>query len=164
MDFTLDTMQAEDWPAVRAIYREGIAGGEATFERDVPGWAAWDQNHRPDCRVVARVADRVIGWAALSPVSRRRVYSGVAEVSIYIAASARRRGVGKALLWALIEESERAGIWTLQAGIFPENGASIALHQACGFRVVGYRERIGQMDEVWRDVALMERRSQVAGV
>ena len=156
-------MQAEDWPAVQAIYQEGIATGNATFEISVPDWPDWDQNHLQVCRFIARRADQIVGWAALSPISRRRVYAGVAEVSIYISASVQGQGVGKALLQRLIEESERVGIWTLQAGIFPENIASIRLHKAQGFREVGYRERIGQRHGVWRDVMLLERRSRVVG-
>ena len=163
MDVTVEKMQAKDWEAVRAIYREGIATGDATFETDVPEWAEWDKRHRHDCRLVARAEGQVVGWAALSPVSSRCVYAGVAEVSIYVTASARSKGVGKALLQVLVTESERAGIWTLQGGIFPENGASIALHEACGFRQVGYRERLGQMRGLWRDVVLVERRSKVVG-
>jgi L-amino acid N-acyltransferase YncA len=153
----------EDWDAVRAIYREGIATGNATFEADAPAWEAWDKCHLRACRLVARADGRVMGWAALSPVSGRCVYAGVAEVSIYVAASARGQGIGQALLAALVEASEQAGLWTLQAGIFPENTASIALHRAHGFREVGRREHIGQMNGVWRDVVLMERRSQVVG-
>jgi L-amino acid N-acyltransferase YncA len=164
MDSTVEKMKDEDWGAVQAIYREGIATGNATFETDAPEWEEWNKSHLHDCRLVARVKDQVVGWAALSPVSSRCVYSGVAEVSIYVAALARGLGVGKALLRALTEESERAGIWTLQAGIFPENVASIALHKACGFREVGYRERIGRMNGVWRDVVFMERRSKVVGI
>jgi L-amino acid N-acyltransferase YncA len=164
MDFTLETMKGEDWGAVQAIYREGIATGNATFEADAPQWEVWDKSHLHNCRLVARAGDQVVGWAALSPVSSRCVYSGVAEVSIYVASSARGLGIGKALLRALIEESECAGIWTLQSGTFPENVASIALQKACGFREVGYRERLGQMGGVWRDVILMERRSKVVGI
>ena len=163
MDFVIDAMRPDDWQAVRAIYQEGIATGSATFETEVPSWEVWDAHHRQDCRLVARQGDRVIGWAALSPVSGRCVYAGVAEVSIYITASARRQGVGKALLQALSAESERAGVWTLQAGILPENTASLALHKSCGFRVVGRRERLGQLHGVWRDVLLLERRSSVVG-
>lgn len=164
MTFTVEKMKYEDWPAVRVIYREGIATGHATFETEAPEWEEWDKNHLRDGRLVAKVGDRVIGWAALSAVSKRRVYSGVAEVSIYVSASTRGLGVGRSLLQALMEESERIGIWTLQAGIFPENMASIALHKACGFREVGSRERIGRMNGVWRDVLLMERRSKAVGV
>jgi L-amino acid N-acyltransferase YncA len=164
MDFTVERMKDEDWGAVQAIYREGIATGNATFEADAPKWEEWDKSHLPNCRLVARAGDQVVGWAALSPVSSRCVYSGVAEVSIYVTSSARGLDIGKALLRALIEESERAGIWTLQSGTFPENVASIALQKACGFREAGYRERIGQMGGVWRDVILMERRSKVVGI
>ena len=161
MDVSFAQMREKDWPAVRAIYEDGIATGHATFETETPGWEVWDKVHRPDCRIVARAGGRIVGWAALSPVSDRYVYDGVAEVSVYVAAAARGHGIGKALLSALVEASEGAGIWTLQAGIFPENVASIAVHKACGFRRVGVRERLGQMDGVWRDVILMERRSPV---
>lgn len=163
-DVTVEIMRDEDWEAVQVIYREGIATGNATFEMAVPEWEDWDRSHLRDCRLVARRAGQVIGWAALSPVSSRCAHAGVAEVSVYVTAAARGQGVGKALLRALIEESERKGLWTLQAGIFPENEASIALHRACGFRVVGYRERLGRMHGVWRDVVLMERRSKLVGV
>jgi L-amino acid N-acyltransferase YncA len=157
-------MQDGDWEAVRAIYREGIATGNATFETDVPDWEAWDKNHLRACRLVARADDRVVGWAALTPYSSRRAYAGVAGLSIYVSASARGQGIGRTLLGALIEASEQAGLWTLQAGIFPENAASLALHRACGFREVGRRERIGRLNGVWRDVVLMERRSKVVGI
>ena len=164
MDFTVDKMKKEDWSAVQSTYQEGIATGNATFETEVPEWEKWDNNHLRDCRLVARAKGQVVGWVALSPVSNRCIYSGVAEVSLYVKASARAQGIGKALLQAVIKESEEAGIWTLQGGSFPENIASIALQKACGFREVGRRERIGQMDGVWRDVILMERRSKVVGV
>lgn len=163
----VDKMTPKDWQAVRAIYLEGIATGNATFETGAPDWEKWDRDHLADCRLVARKDGRpfgrVVGWAALSPVSGRCVYAGVAEVSVYIAEAARGQGVGKALLQALVEDSESHGIWTLQAGIFPENTASLALHKSCGFREVGRRERIGQMDGVWRDVVLLERRSRIVG-
>jgi phosphinothricin acetyltransferase len=152
-------MRPEDWPAVRAIYLEGIATGNATFERAAPEWEKWNAGHFPDPRLVARSAGNVFGWAALSAVSSRPVYAGVAEVIIYVAESARGRGVGRKLMAELIAASEAEGIWTLQAGIFPENVASIALHERAGFRRVGVRERLGQMDGRWRDVVLMERRS-----
>jgi len=164
MDFTIDKLKAEDWGAVQAILREGIATGNATFETDAPEWEEWDRSHLRAPRLVARAKDQVVGWAALSPVSSRCVYGGVAEISVYVAGSVKRLGIGKALLQALIKDSEGVGIWTLQAGIFPENRASIALHRTCGFREVGYRERLGQMNGVWRDVTLMERRSRVVGV
>jgi L-amino acid N-acyltransferase YncA len=157
-------MQPDDWPAVRAIYLEGIATGNATFERTAPEWQGWDTGHLPAARIVARSdAGDVLGWAALSGVSSRCVYAGVAEVSIYVAERARGSGVGTKLMSRLIADSEAAGIWTLQAGIFPENVASIALHERAGFRIVGQRERLGQMNGRWRDVVLMERRSAAAG-
>ena len=177
MDYAILPMPPDLWPAVREIYAEGIATGNATFETELPDWGKWDSDHRKDCRLVGLepfeedLADRltqlpklrVFGWAALSAVSARRVYRGVAEVSVYVAAAARGRGLGKALLDALVLESEVNGIWTLQAGIFPENAASIALHQLCGFRKVGVRSRIGKLDDTWRDVLLLERRSEKAG-
>ncbi len=161
MDFQITNMEATDWEVVRAIYLEGMATGNATFETQAPSWEAWDQAHLRTCRLVGRRDGAIVGWGALSPVSRRAVYAGVAEVSLYVAAAARGQGVGKALLQALIAESEAAGIWTLQAGIFPENLASVAMHKSCGFREVGRRERIGQLNGVWRDVLLLERRSKV---
>jgi L-amino acid N-acyltransferase YncA len=163
MAILIAPMQAEDWPAVEAIYQEGIATGNATFETESPGWEKWNANHHEHSRLVARTGDDVIGWAALSRVSTRRVYAGVAEVSIYVAASARGKGTGKALLQALIEQSEQNGIWTLQAGIYPENSGSIALHKSCGFREVGLREKIARLAGIWRNVVLLERRSSIAG-
>jgi L-amino acid N-acyltransferase YncA len=163
MGYQIAPMRPEDWPAVREIYGEGIATGNATFETKLPGWEKWDRGHRKDCRLVAQNGEKISGWAALSSVSARRVYSGVAEVSVYVAASARGGGIGKALLQALIEESEKQGTWTLQAGIFPENAASIALHKSCGFREVGVRRCIGKLGHVWRDVLLLERRSSRVG-
>lgn len=164
MDLTLEKMKSTDWNAVRAIYEEGIATGHATFETEVPEWIEWDRRHLRDCRLVAKAREQVVGWTALSPVSERCVYAGVAEVSIYITSSARGQGIGKTLLKALIDKSEKVGIWTLQAGVFPENTASIALHKACGFREIGYKSRIGQTGDVWRDVVLLERRSEVVGI
>jgi L-amino acid N-acyltransferase YncA len=163
-DFEIRAMRSDDWPLVRDIYSEGIATGNATFETETPEWAKWDQGHRQDCRLVAENGQQILGWAALSLVSSRRVYSGVAEVSVYVASTARGRGVGKLLLQSLVEQSERCGIWTLQAGIFPENVSSIALHKSCGFREVGRRRRLGQLAGVWRDVLLLERRSSSTGV
>ena|ERR1700741_818611 len=152
-----------DWPAVRAIYLEGIATGHATFETDAPAWDAWDATHFPAPRLVAVLNEQVIGWAALSLVSTRKVYAGVAEVSVYVANEGHGLGLGRALLERLIAEAERLNIWTLQASIFPENAASLALHNKCGFREVGRRERIGKMKGIWRDTLLLERRSNTAG-
>jgi L-amino acid N-acyltransferase YncA len=163
MNYKIEFMQPADWPAVREVYGEGIVTGNATFETELPDWEKWNSAHRHDCRLIAREGEKALGWAALSPVSTRRVYSGVAEVSVYVAAAARGQGVGKSLLTALIQESEVNGIWTLQAGIFPENSASIALHKSCGFREVGARHRIGKLGETWRDVLLLERRSAFVG-
>jgi L-amino acid N-acyltransferase YncA len=164
MDFVIEKMEGNDWSAVKSIYGEGIATGDATFEAEAPDWEQWNKSHLRDCRLVAKSAGEIIGWFALSPVSSRCAYKGVAEGSIYIRSSARGQGIGKALLKAAIEESERIGIWTMQSGTFPENKASIAMQKACGFRLVGVRERIGCMDGKWRDVILMERRSKVVGI
>jgi L-amino acid N-acyltransferase YncA len=163
MSYHITRMRPEDWPAVREIYGEGVATGNATFETELPDWEKWDSAHHQDCRLIARKGEQILGWAALSPVSARRVYAGVAEVSVYVAAAARGTGVGKALLRMLIEESERHQVWTLQAGIFPENAASIALHKSCGFREVGVRRRIGKLGDTWRDVIFLERRSASVG-
>ena len=164
MSLVIIEMSTGDWDDVRAIYEEGIATGHATFEERAPSWETWDGSHLATCRLVASEDGTLLGWAALSPVSGRCVYEGVAEISVYVSSAARRRGVGKTLLAALIAASETAGIWTLQAGVFPENIESIALHGACGFREVGRRERIGMMADVWRDTVLLERRSTVVGV
>lgn len=158
---SIEPLLASHWPQVEAIYKEGIATGNATFATDAPTWEAWDGGRMRACRLVARRGDHVLGWAALSPTSDRCVYAGVAEVSVYVATSASGQGVGKRLLRALVVASEREGLWTLQAGIFPENAPSIAIHRACGFREVGRRERLGRMGERWRDVILFERRSAV---
>lgn len=164
VDFIIDQLKASDWSQVRSIYLEGISTGHATFETEAPEWAMWDKNHLNFGRLVARIGKSVAGWAALGAVSSRPVYAGVAEVSVYVAASARGKGIGLVLLEALIAEAESNGVWTLQAGIFPENAASLAVHKSCGFRVVGRRERIGKLNGAWRDVLLLERRSRVAGV
>ena len=163
-DLHVDAMRASDWPDVRAIYLEWIETGNATFETEAPSWEAWDAAHLREPRLAARDGSgRVLGWAALTPVSGRCVYAGVGDLSVYVAAAARGRGVGRTLLLELIAASERAGIWTLQAGIFPENTSSLMLHRRCGFREVGRREKIGSLKGVWRDVLLLERRSSVVG-
>jgi phosphinothricin acetyltransferase len=157
-------MTEAHWDAVRSIYEEGIASGNATFQTHAPDWEQWDRTHLGSPRLVAVQEECVLGWAALSGVSDRCVYAGVAEVSIYVGEKARGRGVGTALLSRLIRESEQQGIWTLQAGIFPENRPSIRLHERCGFRRVGVREKLGRLDGVWRDVVLLERRSGEVGI
>ena len=157
-------LESEDWPAVRDIYAEGIATGNATFETEVPDWETWDRSHLARCRFVAEVDSVVTGWAALSGVSDRCVYGGVAEVSVYVAAASRGRGVGSALLEHLVRASEEEGFWTLQAGLFDENEGSLRVHERAGFRVVGRRERLGKLHDRWRDVLLLERRSGRVGV
>ena len=157
---TVDALTADDWPAVSAIYAEGIDTRTATFETTVPSWQEWACAHMGRPTVVARMESEVVGWAACAPVSKREVYAGVAEESVYVKRGHRGRGVGHALLAELIARAESEGIWTLQAGVFPENLASLRLHVSCGFRVVGIRERIGKLDGVWRDVVLLERRSK----
>lgn len=159
---TIEPMTPDDWPAVARIYGEGIAG-HATFEAEVPTWEQWNAEHLAGSRLVARRDDELLGWAALSPVSDRCAYGGVAEVSVYVASKARETGMGRQLLGELIRSSETAGIWTLQAGIFPENAASIRMHTKAGFRVIGTREKLGQMNGIWRDVTLLERRSTAVG-
>ena len=161
---TIAPLRHGDWEEVKAIYLEGIATGNATFETAAPSWEQWDAGHLRFARLVARLERNLIAWAALSPVSQRCVYSGVAEVSVYVSASSRRSGIGRKLLQSLIDESEQNGIWTLQAGMFPENTGSLALHQSCGFREVGRRRRIGKMNGIWRDTILLERRSTVVGI
>ena len=156
-------MKATDWEQVRSIYLEGVAAGNSTFETEAPSWEKWDEGHHQFARLVMRDGERVVGWAALSPVSKRNVYRGVAEVTVYVTESARGQGIGRTLLEALIKESERNNIWTLQASIFPENSASVKLHLACGFREVGRRERIATLNGVWRDTLLFERRSKIIG-
>ena len=154
----IDQMKASDWEQVRAIYLEGIRSGHSTFETDAPSWEKWDEGHLQFARLVMRDGETVLGWAALSPVSKRHVYRGVAEVTVYVSEAVHGQGIGRALLEALIDESERNGIWTLQASIFPENTASVELHLRCGFREVGRRERIAMLRGVWRDTILFERR------
>ena len=157
----LRSLRAEDWPAVREIYLDGIRSGLASFEIDAPSWDDWNAAHT--LRVVAEADDEVVGWAAAGPISSRRCYRGVVESSVYVAAHAQGRGVGRALMEDLIARAERAGIWTIQTSIFPENEASLNLHASVGFRVVGVRNRIGKRDGIWRNTVLMERRSLVAG-
>jgi phosphinothricin acetyltransferase len=152
-------MRASDWAQVRAIYLEGIRSGHSTFETDAPPWERWDEGHLQIARLVMRDGETIHGWAALSPVSKRDVYRGVAEVTVYVSESMQGQGIGRALLDGLIGESEQNGIWTLQASIFPENVASVQLHLRCGFREVGRRERIAMLNGVWRDTLLFERRA-----
>ena len=163
-ELTIAPLRPTDWEQVKEIYLEGIATGNATFETAAPAWEQWDAAHLRFARLVARLESNLIAWAALSPVSQRCVYSGVAEVSVYVSAASRRSGIGRKLLQSLIDESEQNGIWTLQAGMFPENTGSLALHQSCGFREVGRRRRIGKMNGIWRDTILLERRSPIVGV
>jgi L-amino acid N-acyltransferase YncA len=164
MEISIRAMAAEDWEAVRAIYLAGIATGQATFETDIPFWTDWNKAHLPGPRLVAVSDEAIVGWAALSPVSSRAVYAGVAEVSVYVDENARGRGVGSLLLSALVTHSENDGIWTLQASIFPQNVASVSLHLACGFREVGMRRRIAKLHGGWRDTVLLEQRSESVGV
>ncbi len=164
MSFLVDQMQPADWPQVSEIYLQGIAGGQATFETEAPSWEQWDAAHLAAARLVARDGEKIVGWAALSPVSARRAYAGVAETIVYVALNKRGTGIGRQLLEALISEAEQNQIWMLQAVMFPENQASVALHRVCGFREVGRRERISQLNGVWRDTVLLERRSTRIGV
>jgi len=161
--FQIRPLAAEDWEFVRSIYVDGIATGQATFEIEAPTWERWNNAHLPAPRFVAISNEQVVGWAALTPVSARSVYAGVAEVSVYVSSNLQGQGIGRALLETLVSESERNGIWTLQASIFPENMASISLHKSCGFREVGPREHIGKMKGVWRDTMMLERRSKLVG-
>jgi L-amino acid N-acyltransferase YncA len=163
LDVRIEGMTADDWPEVRAIYEEGLATGVATFEISAPSWEQWDAARLPHSRLVAR-DDLVLGWAALSAVSQRLCYAGVAEVAVYVAASARGRSVGRALLEAVIASAEAHGIWTLQGATIATNAASLALQARCGFREVGRRERIAKRDGLWHDTILTERRSRIIGV
>lgn len=163
-DYVLRNMTPNDWPQVREIYQQGIAGNQATFETTAPDWQAWHVSHRTDCRLVAEQQGRAIAWIALSPVSKRAAYAGVAEVSIYVDDKHQGRGIGKALIQRLIQDSEEAGVWSLYCSILPENQASIALLEGHGFRRVGTRERIAQHRGVWRDTLILERRSRIIGV
>ncbi len=157
-------MHPQHWEDVKGIYEEGISTGNATFQTVAPEWEEWNNSHLQSCRLIAVENDKIIGWAAITPVSGRCVYAGVAEVSVYVAEAARGKGAGKQLLQALINESEQYNIWTLQAGIFPENTGSIKIHEACGFRIIGKREKIGKMNGIWRDTILLERRSNIVGI
>lgn len=162
--FLIKEMSEADWPAVAQIYKQGIDTGFATFEKEIPSHEQWNRNHISSCRLVALRDDKVVGWGALSPVSGRCVYGGVAEVSVYVAEKARGFGLGKLLMEELITVSEKEGFWTLQSGVFPENIDSIELHKKVGFRYLGKRERIGKLDGVWKDNLLFERRSKVVGI
>ncbi len=164
MPITIRPMNAADWPEVAEIYRQGIETGHATFEQKVPSWEEWDSRHVKTCRIVALSEGEIAGWAALSPVSERCVYAGVAEVSVYVKDTFRGQKIGSRLLERLIAESGKNGIWTLQAGIFPENDSSVRMHEALGFRRVGFREKIGKMNGRWRDTLLLERRSKTVGI
>lgn len=165
MDLQIINLESKNWPVVREIYEQGLLTGQATFEDAAPSWEQWDAGHLPFARLLGisrgTSGDIVKGWAALSPVSARMVYAGVAEVSVYVAEAWRGQGVGRALLENLIDVSEQSGIWTLQASVFPENQNSISLHKLCGFREVGRRERIGKLHGIWRDTILLERRSDL---
>ncbi len=161
---TFSTLLQEHWQTVRSIYEEGIRTGNATFQHSAPEWDEWTSSHLSHSRIIAIVDNEIAGWAALTPVSGRCVYAGVGEVSVYVAEKFLGQKIGNALLQELIKQSELNDIWTLQAGIFPENAGSIKIHEANGFRTVGYREKIGQMNGVWRDTVLMERRSNIVGI
>ena len=157
-------MHPEDWPAVSRIYKEGIATGFATFEKEIPSYVTWDKAHIKECRLIAFDGESIAGWAALSPVSSRCVYGGIGEVSVYIGNNHRGKGLGKQLLLTLIDASEKAGYWTIQSGIFPENKASIIIHEQCGFRLIGCREKVGKLDGVWKDNLIFEKRSTTVGI
>jgi len=158
-------LKGADWQQVKSIYEEGIATGNATFQTTAPTWEEWDDSHLKNSRIVAiDEQDQILGWAALTPVSGRCVYAGVAEVSVYVSPRMRGMGVGKALLEELIRQSEQNGFWTLTAGIFPENEASLRIHKQAGFKLLGIREKIGKMNGQWRDTVLLERRSQIVGI
>jgi phosphinothricin acetyltransferase len=163
MSIEIKGLNKEHWTDVSRIYQEGIETGNATFEQNCPGWEEWDNNHRKDSRLIVTFNGNIIGWAALSDVSERCIYSGVCEASVYVGKKSRGRGVGQLLLHELIHESEKNGIWTLQAGVFPENEESLNLFKKSDFREVGVRKKIGKMNGKWRDVVLLERRSTVVG-
>jgi L-amino acid N-acyltransferase YncA len=164
MEIFFRNMIADDWEKVAEIYRQGIETGNATFEQKIPSWEVWNQAHLENCRILACSGSELAGWAALSPVSSRCVYAGVAEVSVYVSNNYKGRKVGFRLLEQLILQSEKSGIWTLQAGFFPENIASISIHKALGFREIGFHEKIGKINDTWRDTILLERRSKTIGI
>ncbi|MEO5783461.1 MAG: N-acetyltransferase family protein [Ginsengibacter sp.] len=154
----------KDWQSVKTIYESGIATGVATFETSAPNWEKWNSGHLLFGRFVATIENEIVGWTALSPVSSRCVYGGVAEISVYVSETHRGNGVGKQLLNNLITNSEQNGIWTLQAGIFTDNIASVKLHQSVGFRIIGHREKIGKLKYIWKDNFILERRSKIIGL
>lgn len=164
MEITFRTMMANDWKSVAEIYKQGIETGNATFQQEIPIWNDWDNGHIKSCRIVACTGNEIVGWAALSSVSARKVYAGIAEVSIYVATKYRGQGIGYKLLEKTITESESENFWTLQVGIFPENQASLHIHKKLNFREIGYRERIGKMNGTWRNTVLLERRSKIVGI
>lgn len=164
LKLTIRQITPDDWPIVAEIYKQGIETGDATFQQEIPSWMDWNNTHLKNCRIVALVNGEIAGWAALTAVSSRCVYAGVAEVSLYIANNYRGQKVGTSLLEQLIIESEKENLWTLQAGIFPENIPSLIIHERAGFRKIGYRARIGKMNNIWRDTILMERRSNNIGL
>jgi len=164
MEITFKTMTANDWKSVAEIYKQGIETGNATFQQEIPTWNDWDNGHIKSCRIVACMENEIVGWAALSSVSARKVYAGIAEVSIYVANKYRGYGIGYKLLEKTITESESENFWTLQVGIFPENHASLHIHKKLNFREIGYRERIGKMNGIWRNTVLLERRSEIVGL
>ena len=164
MLITIDKMTPDDWDAVRSIYYDGIATGNATFETDVPDWQEWDQNHLKACRLVARNQERVVGWCGLIPLSKRAAFTGVAEVTTYVEEAERGKSIGSALLSAMVSLSEEESLWSLQAFMFPENKASVSLHKHCGFRKVGVFRSLGRLGGKWRDVLIMERRSAKVGL
>ena len=164
MEVNFKPMTEEDWPQVAEIYWQGIETHNATFESQLPTWEKWDSSHTKTCRILATIENIVVGWAALVPISAREVYSGAGEVSIYVSDKFQGKGIGTNLLEQLIDESEKNGFWTLQAVIFPENKSSMTMHEKQGFRIVGYRERIGQMNGTWRNTILLERRSEKIGI
>ena len=164
MGIIIRDLKINDWKQISEIYILGIETGYATFEITVPSWEEWNKRHLTICRLGAEINNELVGWAALIPVSSRDAYKGVAEVSVYVSTAQLGKGIGTKLLSELINESEKAGIWTLQASVFPENTASIKLHISCGFREVGFRKKIGMLNGKWRDTVLFERRSKITGI